>query len=114
MHGSGADVRGDDVRRAPRPSRLGEVPVPIDGRSGTRWSYRELRGNAEAVGSALRAECGGGHTKFAAGVARLGARTLVVGEAYLEVGRRLLAETGIERLLVCAPPGVDPGSASGW
>jgi acyl-CoA synthetase (AMP-forming)/AMP-acid ligase II len=124
----------------------GERTALVDGRSGTSWTYRELRGNAEAVGSALREECGVepgdvvvtlmpddcwhtalffgvlrigavfsgfnrtlGHAKFAADIARLQARTLVVGEAYLEVGRRLLAEAGIERLLVCAPPGADHG-----
>jgi fatty-acyl-CoA synthase len=110
----------------------------VDGRSGTSWTYRELRDRAEAVGSTLRDECGVRpddvvvtlmpddcwHTavfygvlrigavfsgfnrtlnveKFATDIERLGARTLVVGSAYVQTGRRLLAETALERLVVC-------------
>lgn len=110
----------------------------VDGRSGTSWTYRELRDHAEAVGSALREDCGVQpddvvvtlmpddcwHTaifygvlrigavfsgfnrtlhleKFATDIERLGARTLVVGSGYVEVGRRLLADTALERLVVC-------------
>jgi acyl-CoA synthetase (AMP-forming)/AMP-acid ligase II len=110
----------------------------VDGRSDERWTYRELREHAAAVGGALRDECGVrpddvvvtlmpddcwhvavffgvlrvgaafsgfnrtlGVAKFAADIERLGARVLVVGAAYLEVGRTLLAGTGIERLVVC-------------
>jgi len=122
----------------------GERTALVDGRSGTSWTYRELRGQAEAVGSALREECGVhpgdvvvtlmpddcchtalffgvlrigavfsgfnrtlGHAKFAADIARLEARTLVVGGAYLEAGLRLLEETGIEQLLVCGEAPAD-------
>lgn len=120
----------------------GERTALVDGRTGERWTYRELRGHADAVGQVLSSEYGIGpddvvatlmpddcwHTaiffgvlrigavfsgfnrtlgvaKFAADIARLEARTLIVGAAQLELGRQLLAETGLERLLVCAEPG---------
>ncbi len=117
----------------------------VDGRSGTAWSYRELRDHAEAAGSALHDECGVepddvvvtlmpdncwhtalfygvlrigavfsgfnrtlGIAKFAADAARLGARVLIVSPAQLDIGRRLLAQTDVEKLLVCAEPGGRP------
>lgn len=120
----------------------GERTALMDGRSGTAWSYRELRDQAEAVGSTLHDDCGVepddvvvtlmpdncwhtalfygvlrigavfsgfnrtlGVAKFAADIARLGARVLVLGPAQLDMGRRLLAETEVEKLLVCAAPG---------
>jgi acyl-CoA synthetase (AMP-forming)/AMP-acid ligase II len=120
----------------------GERTALLDGRRGERWTYRELRSRADAVGQALRTEYGIGpddvvatlmpddcwHTaifygvlrigavfsgfnrtlgvaKFADDIARLDAGTLIVGEAQLELGRQLLAQTRLERLLVCAAPG---------
>lgn len=40
--------------------------------------------------------------KFAGDIERLQARVLVVGSAYVETGRRLLAGTSLEHLVVCA------------
>ncbi|HZZ45823.1 MAG TPA: class I adenylate-forming enzyme family protein [Pseudonocardia sp.] len=120
----------------------GERTALVDGRSGERWTYRELRDRADSVGQVLREEYGVGagdivatlmpddcwHTaifygvlriggvfsgfnrtlglaKFTADIARLDAKTLIVGEAQLDIGRQLLEETGLERVLVSAAPG---------